>query len=126
MVELNLKKIKKKGEEIPFFPEPYCNNCGSTDMRNPNFAESRMYFHPFTKICRRCGAVISKDSLEVAKKTLINKKLNTIVCPVCSTNFRNAKPVEDKSKILGYLGHIPLYAIKLVCKKCGHEETWNL
>jgi len=119
------EKITKKRKGVPFFPEPYCYNCGSTDIRSPTFIESRRYYHPSTIICRRCGGVVRKDILEVEKKVLVVKKLGTKVCPICSTSLRNIKSVEDKSKILGYLGHLPLYAIKLVCKKCGHEKTWN-
>jgi small GTP-binding protein len=120
------EKIKKKRKEVPFFNKPYCYNCGSTEIRSPTLIESRRYYHPFTIICRRCGAVVRRDSLEIEKKALVIKKLGMIVCPICSTGLRNIKLIEDKSKILGYIGHIPMYAIKLVCKKCGHEKTWNL
>lgn len=121
-----IEKINKKRKEVPFFNKPYCYRCGSTDIRRPKFVESRRYYHPFTIICRRCGAVVRRDSLEVEKKALVIKKLSTIVCPICSTSLRNIESVEDKSKILGYIGHVPLYAIKLVCEKCGHEKIWNL
>jgi len=90
------------------------------------FIDILSYYHPFTIICLRCGAVVIRDSLEIEKKALVIKKLGMIVCPICSTGLRNIKLIEDKSKILGYIGHIPMYAIKLVCKKCGHEKTWNL
>ena len=31
------------------------------------------------------------------------------------------KTMEDKTKVLSYVGHIPMYAKKNVCKKCGYE-----
>ena len=44
-----------------------------------------------------------------------------ITCPMCGSVGHNIKTVEDKSKVLSYVGHIPMYAKKNVCKKCGYE-----
>ena len=44
-----------------------------------------------------------------------------ITCPMCSAVGGKIKIIEDKSKILSYVGHIPMYAKKHVCKKCGYE-----
>ena len=44
-----------------------------------------------------------------------------ITCPMCGAVGHNIKVVEDKSKVLSYVGHIPMYAKKRVCKKCGYE-----
>jgi len=44
-----------------------------------------------------------------------------ITCPMCGAVGGNIKTVEDKSKVLSYVGHIPMYAKKHVCKKCGYE-----
>jgi chromosome segregation ATPase len=44
---------------------------------------------------------------------------NRIICPMCgSTDIKN---VEDKNRVLSYVGHVPIYAKKRVCKKCSYE-----
>ncbi|MFX0035486.1 MAG: hypothetical protein ACFE9I_07590 [Candidatus Hermodarchaeota archaeon] len=42
-----------------------------------------------------------------------------LICPKCGARGKDLKVEEDKSKVLGYVGHSPLYAKKNVCKKCG-------
>ncbi|HMF32407.1 MAG TPA: hypothetical protein VKK79_13380, partial [Candidatus Lokiarchaeia archaeon] len=42
-----------------------------------------------------------------------------IVCPMCQGH--EIKSVEDKTRVLSYVGHVPLYAKKNVCKRCGYE-----
>jgi len=44
-----------------------------------------------------------------------------LVCPKCGARGKDLKVEEDKSKVLGYVGHSPLYSKKHVCKKCGCE-----
>ena len=44
-----------------------------------------------------------------------------ITCPMCGAVGSDIKTVEDKKKVLSYVGHIPMYAKKHVCKKCGYE-----
>ncbi|MFW9880585.1 MAG: hypothetical protein ACFFG0_46545, partial [Candidatus Thorarchaeota archaeon] len=44
-----------------------------------------------------------------------------ITCPMCGAVGSNIKVTEDKTKVLSYVGHIPMYAKKHVCKKCGYE-----
>jgi hypothetical protein len=44
-----------------------------------------------------------------------------ITCPMCGAVGSNIKVIEDKTKVLSYVGHIPMYAKKHVCKKCGYE-----
>ena len=44
-----------------------------------------------------------------------------VTCPMCGAVGGNIKQTEDKSKVLSYVGHIPMYAKKHVCKKCGYE-----
>lgn len=44
-----------------------------------------------------------------------------IKCVRCGAVGKDIKGVEDKSKILSYMGNIPMYARKHVCKKCGYE-----
>ncbi|MFX1344460.1 MAG: hypothetical protein ACFFAI_05090 [Promethearchaeota archaeon] len=44
-----------------------------------------------------------------------------ITCPMCGAVGHDIKTVEDKGKVLSYVGHIPMYAKKNVCKKCGYE-----
>ncbi|MBY8981748.1 MAG: hypothetical protein KGD57_02280, partial [Candidatus Lokiarchaeota archaeon] len=49
------------------------------------------------------------------------KREERVSCPMCSAVGQYIKTVEDKSKVLSYVGHIPMYAKKNVCKKCGYE-----
>jgi chromosome segregation ATPase len=44
-----------------------------------------------------------------------------LVCLSCGAKGKDLKVEEDKSKVLGYLGHTPMYAKIHVCKKCGYK-----
>lgn len=44
-----------------------------------------------------------------------------LICPNCGARGKDLKVEEDKSKVLGYVGHSPLYSKINVCKKCGYK-----
>ena len=44
-----------------------------------------------------------------------------LMCPSCGSIGKDIKSEEDKTKVLSYVGHKPMYAKKNVCKKCGYE-----
>lgn len=44
-----------------------------------------------------------------------------LICPMCGARGKDLKVEEDKSKVLSYVGHSPLYAKINVCKKCGYK-----
>jgi chromosome segregation ATPase len=44
-----------------------------------------------------------------------------ITCPACSSTGNVIKEIDDKSKIIDHISHIPIYAKKHQCKKCGCE-----
>ena len=44
-----------------------------------------------------------------------------IKCLNCGAVGKDVKIEEDKTKVLSYMGNIPMYAKKHVCKKCGYE-----
>ncbi len=44
-----------------------------------------------------------------------------LMCPSCGATGKDIKSEEDKTKVLSYVGHKPMYAKKNVCKKCGYE-----
>ena len=44
-----------------------------------------------------------------------------LTCPSCGAVGKDIKSEEDKSKILGYIGHKPMLGKKNVCKKCGQQ-----
>ena len=44
-----------------------------------------------------------------------------LMCPSCGAVGKDLKSEEDKTKVLSYIGHKPLYAKKNICKKCGYE-----
>jgi chromosome segregation ATPase len=44
-----------------------------------------------------------------------------LICPKCGARGKDLKVEEDKSKVLGYIGHSPMYGKTNVCKKCGEK-----
>jgi len=44
-----------------------------------------------------------------------------LICPKCDARGKDLKVEEDKSKVLGYIGHSPMYGKTNVCKKCGEK-----
>ena len=44
-----------------------------------------------------------------------------LMCPSCGAVGKDIKSEEDKSKILGYIGHKPMHAKIHVCKTCGQQ-----
>ena len=44
-----------------------------------------------------------------------------LTCPSCGAVGKDIKSEEDKSKILGYIGHKPYFSKVSVCKKCGQK-----
>ena len=42
-------------------------------------------------------------------------------CPNCSAVGKYIKEIDDKDKVLSYVGNIPMYAKKYVCKNCKYE-----
>ena len=42
-----------------------------------------------------------------------------IICPMC--NGTDISDFEDKTKVLSYVGHVPLYSKGKHCRKCGYE-----
>jgi len=44
-----------------------------------------------------------------------------LICPSCGAVGKDIKTEEDKSKVLGYIGHSPMYGKINVCKKCGQK-----
>ena len=71
-----------------------------------------------------------KDKLEKAETELSALKPpepteytseERLVCPSCGAKGKDLKVEEDKSKVLSYVGHAPMYAKHNVCKKCGYK-----
>ena len=44
-----------------------------------------------------------------------------LICPSCGAVGKDIKAEEDKSKVLSYIGHSPMYSKINVCKKCGQK-----
>ncbi len=44
-----------------------------------------------------------------------------ITCPKCDAVGKDIRTVEDKDTVLSYIGNIPMYAKKYVCKSCGYD-----
>ncbi len=45
--------------------------------------------------------------------------MSRTACVKCKS--LNVKEVEDKSKVVGYFNHKPIYRKQLVCKDCTHS-----
>ncbi len=44
-----------------------------------------------------------------------------LICPKCGAVGKDIGQQEDKSRVLGYVGHLPMYTKVNVCKKCGNK-----
>lgn len=44
-----------------------------------------------------------------------------ITCPSCHAVGKDIRTVDDKKTVLSYIGNIPMYAKKYVCKKCDYN-----
>ncbi len=44
-----------------------------------------------------------------------------IACPKCGAVGKDIKTMEDRTKVISYMGQSRIYAKKRVCKKCGTE-----
>jgi chromosome segregation ATPase len=44
-----------------------------------------------------------------------------VKCAKCGAAGKDIKLVENKTKVLSYVGNMPMYAKIRVCKKCGYE-----
>ncbi|KKK44383.1 MAG: hypothetical protein Lokiarch_18770 [Candidatus Lokiarchaeum sp. GC14_75] len=44
-----------------------------------------------------------------------------LICPKCGVFGHNLKSIDDKSKVLSYIGSRPIYRKKYACRKCGEE-----
>ncbi|MFW9895217.1 MAG: hypothetical protein ACFFDB_14345 [Promethearchaeota archaeon] len=49
------------------------------------------------------------------------KSEDRLMCPNCGAVGKDIKTEEDKSRVLGYIGHSPMYGKRNVCKKCGEQ-----
>ena len=59
---------------------------------------------------------------EIFKSKEIQDHYKIESCPRCNVvGEENFKIVEDKSRILSYIGNIRMYAKKYICKRCGYE-----
>ncbi|MHA1865656.1 MAG: hypothetical protein ACTSVB_09645 [Candidatus Heimdallarchaeaceae archaeon] len=58
-------------------------------------------------------------SQEENRSFLKGEKMARIECPKCKS--LNVKEVEDKSKVIAYFNHVPVYKKKIVCKDCTYE-----
>ena len=45
--------------------------------------------------------------------------MSRVECPKCKS--LNVKEVEDKSKVVAYFNHKPVYRKKYICKDCTYE-----
>ncbi len=75
--------------------------------------------------------VSEKDSLIESQKTELSAynpatptdytSEERLICSSCGATGKNIKQEEDKTKVLGYVGHNPMYGKINVCKKCGKK-----
>ncbi|MBN2154282.1 MAG: hypothetical protein JW839_22700 [Candidatus Lokiarchaeota archaeon] len=78
-----------------------------------------------TKIAGQQSTISEQESkikeLEPATPESEFTSESRIICPMCGNI--DIKNVEDKTRVLSYVGHVPIYAKKHICKKCSYEFT---
>ncbi|MFX1346981.1 MAG: coiled-coil domain-containing protein, partial [Promethearchaeota archaeon] len=87
---------------------------------NEDLDEKNNEIESQTKQLQEC-----KDKLEEFKPPDITSGTfsydNRIICPNCGAVGKHIEKVDDKKKVLSYIGSIPMYAKKYVCKNCTYE-----
>ncbi|MFW9865899.1 MAG: hypothetical protein ACFFEN_07360 [Candidatus Thorarchaeota archaeon] len=64
---------------------------------------------------------IESKLIELQPKEPKYKSEERLICPNCGSVGKDIKVEEDKTKVLGYIGHSPMYGKINVCKKCGSK-----
>jgi ribosomal protein S27AE len=54
-------------------------------------------------------------------ETISSETSDRLKCSKCGSVGKDIKIVEDKTKILSYVGNMPMYAKVHICKKCGNS-----
>lgn len=99
---------------------------------NNSLSEKDSKLEELTKAISESEKIIEeqKASLTKAEGELVELKPaapteysseDRLICPSCGAVGKDIKSEEDKSKILGYIGHSPMYSKINVCKKCGQN-----
>ena len=85
---------------------------------NDNFKEKEKVFDEQKDKLEK--AEIELSTLKPAEPTEYTSE-ERLICPKCGARGKDLKVEEDKSKVLGYVGHSPMYSKTNVCKKCGEK-----
>ncbi|MFX1477653.1 MAG: coiled-coil domain-containing protein [Promethearchaeota archaeon] len=64
---------------------------------------------------------IESKLIELQPKEPKYKSEERLICPNCGSVGKDIRVEEDKTKVLGYIGHSPMYGKINVCKKCGSK-----
>lgn len=75
------------------------------------------------KVMGEQKAHLEKAETELSALKPVESTVHTsddrLICPSCGAVGKDIKSEEDRSKVLGYIGHSPMYGKRNVCKKCG-------
>ncbi|MHA1452676.1 MAG: hypothetical protein ACTSRD_07440 [Promethearchaeota archaeon] len=119
-----LKKIDDLNAELTAKNSTMGNLRGRLDQIEPQFAESKAKVNELQ--ARVSEKALSMEELEGKLKDyeapvpeIREIGDERITCPMCGAV--DVKQVEDKTKVLSYVGHIPIYIKKNQCRKCGYE-----
>ena len=85
---------------------------------NENFKEKEKAFDEQQAKLEKAETELS--TLKPAEPTEYTSE-ERLICPKCGARGKDLKVEEDKSKVLGYVGHSPMYSKTNVCKKCGQK-----
>ena len=113
-LKAQIEDLNKKNEEL----------TNSLTEKDSNIKELNDALVEKDNIIDIQNAKIEKAETEItalqpaAPKTYTSE--DRLMCPSCGAVGRDIKAEEDKTKVLSYVGHKPLYAKKNICKKCGY------
>ncbi len=104
----NVKELTKKNEEL-----------------ENSLTEQETKFKELNFIVSEKNTLIKsqKTELKELKPTEPGEFMSKerLICSSCGATGKSIKQEEDKSKILRYIGHTPMYGKINVCKKCGEK-----
>ncbi|MFW9818090.1 MAG: hypothetical protein ACFFE5_00655 [Candidatus Thorarchaeota archaeon] len=118
--------------EVDLFKPKIAELTKTNEELKKNLAEKESKINELNESLAEKENVLNEQSIKLEKaeselsalKPAAPKEYTSeerLICPNCGARGKDLKVEEDKSKVLGYVGHSPLYAKINVCKKCGYK-----
>ncbi|MFX1348507.1 MAG: hypothetical protein ACFE92_07530 [Promethearchaeota archaeon] len=115
--ELNDELTKKENEITEISDELAKKDDKITKLNETLAGKEKIIEEQINKLQKAETELLATEPAEPAKYTSEER----LICPNCGARGKDLKVEEDKSKVLGYMGHVPMYAKTNVCKKCGYK-----